>query len=441
MMILVMYFFLASSPKGNAMLVRKQNVQSYHRLNRKSRIWCMPASSAAKYPEREIDSRNDGWINNILLGRNGSDSLFQSANMVVGHFLSTTNQTSFPLRRLQRADMSNQLFEPLFGECDNQFTDNTSAMNDKPICMKSNRKRINLKLTVAYKGKDFCGWEDQRHHLYRKQPHSTVEQLSEQNQMPSVQGTLVDVLDPVFGKMASSATQQQHQMNHTSIKREKSLPLEIKVAGRTDAGVSAIAQICRIRTWRTDLPNEHPINEIESYVQDLVNNHAGNLGLGLRITKVQKVGDDFHPTFGAACRAYAYLIDLQHEESIESLMTTAIVPKLDGMLRCLEGRSLDYVAFSYGKVKTQTTVCTLIHARASLVECTASKKHTICIELVGDRFLRRMVRILVATALREACKEVEDSHALLNILEARDRAQAAFPAPPDGLIFVGAGYS
>jgi tRNA U38,U39,U40 pseudouridine synthase TruA len=70
--------------------------------------------------------------------------------------------------------------------------------------------------------------------------------------------------------------------------------------------------------------------------------------------------------------------------------------------------------------------------------------------LVGNRFLRRMIRILVATALREALlmsllQQQDDvdndnntKNRLVEILKSKDRRQAARPAPPQGLIFVGA---
>jgi tRNA pseudouridine(38-40) synthase len=277
--------------------------------------------------------------------------------------------------------------------------------------------------------------------MYRKhQSTSTpVEHSLDQNPLPSVQGTLVDVLDPVFGRLIGKHTTTFASSN---IERDQNtLPVEIKVSGRTDAGVSAIGQICRLRTWRTDLPNEQSIEEIEHYVKELVNKHVSELGAGLRVTNVQKVGDDFHPTFGATCRAYAYLIDLQNDDSTEQpRITRDTVTKLDGMLRALESQTLDYVAFSYGKVKTQTTNCTLLYARASLVECAVSKKEAICIELIGDRFLRRMVRILVATALREACADTAREDSLQQVIATRDRTICAPAAPPGGLIFVAAGY-
>jgi len=66
----------------------------------------------------------------------------------------------------------------------------------------------------------------------------------------------------------------------------------------------------------------------------------------------------------------------------------------------------------------------------------------ICIELVGSRFLRRMVRILTATAIREAIKSEEERN--VNILGEiclsgdRSRAARALPGPP--LCLAGVGY-
>jgi len=318
---------------------------------------------------------------------------------------------------------------------------------------------------------------------------------------------LADILDPVFGNKASSVRDDGNQTTNSkiSIKEQrtrkkfqqrsnakKHKPIEIKVAGRTDRGVSAIGQVCRIRTWREDIEN------IELYIRDFVNDEMkSKFGGGLAIRNVEKVGGDFHPSFGASCRSYVYLIDLEddaekNDEDSTNIddgsssklkrprITQNVVPKLNQMLQALEGKELDYYALSHGKIKTQTTLCTLYHARAAIVEydidtdvkdeegsladapeerggCAtkkSSRRKAICFELIGNRFLRRMVRLLVATALREAGKDlvVEDSRddddddnsceddALIKILLSKDRRLRSRAAPPDGLIFVGAEF-
>ena len=130
-------------------------------------------------------------------------------------------------------------------------------------------------------------------------------------------------------------------------------------------------------------------------------------------------------------------IDEERTALVESGETTrpaiprSIVPKLNRMLRTIEGKELDYYAFSHGKVKTQTTLCTLYHARAGIVEwmgdsedTTTTQKHqALCFELLGNHFLRRMVRILVATALREAYRDDSSEDALLKILSSKGESR------------------
>ena len=148
-----------------------------------------------------------------------------------------------------------------------------------------------------------------------------------------------------------------------------------------------------------------------------------------------------------------------NDGSSQGMLSSLSVPRMNALLQTLVNRELDYIAMSYGKVKSQTTLCTLFHARASIVELVGcsdgldydggslsllskTSRRAICIELVGNRFLRRMVRILVATVIREASRSsCVDEFALINIIFARDRNFAARPAPPDGLLFVGAEFT
>ena len=383
---------------------------------------------------------HDDWLDDVLIERSSAnteneESIFQTASLVVDYFMSSNSypSISFPLCRFfgdvdidgEQPQWTEQLFAPLFG-IDDTHEQTPSGIKPSTIkrTPKKGRRRANLKLTVAYRGLDFCGWEDQRHELY-SQTKSTKPVMGHPS-LPSVQGTLVDILDPILGDKA------------------RSKPIEIKVAGRTDRGVSAIGQVCRVRTWKE-------IDAIETHVKDLVNVDMIKNGVGLRIRDIECVGDDFHPSFGASCRAYAYLIDLEAEENVHKQQSNRpqvsldLISKLDRMLRTLEGKELDYFALSHGKVKTQTTMCTLYRASVGVVEWSGddaaqNKRKAICFELVGNRFLRRMVRILVATALREAHREDCCEDALLNILLSKDRKKRSRAAPPDGLIFICASF-
>jgi tRNA U38,U39,U40 pseudouridine synthase TruA len=80
-------------------------------------------------------------------------------------------------------------------------------------------------------------------------------------------------------------------------------------------------------------------------------------------------------------------------------------------------------------------------------ETTTESTRVMSIELTGGNFLRRMVCILVATALQLAVSGTAvgvNQHAndcqLIEVCAAQDRQRTAKAAPPGGLIFVGATF-
>lgn len=247
-------------------------------------------------------------------------------------------------------------------------------------------KHCHFLLRLAYRGSDFCGWQTQPNN----------------KELPSVQGTLNEWLMQLEGSKVNVA-----------------------VCGRTDAGVNALGQVARYRSRNRDLLPIDVLKHISSIPQK-----------GLKCLDVWPVARSFHPSFGAQARAYMYLLDVA---SIENHIVVAHC--LDQQLRSLEGHTLDYISLSYGRVKTQTTDCTIYHARARLVEDPTTGFEAIAVELVGDRFLRRMVRMLVENSIRIAVRlDDQSDDTLLHHIKSRDRTRSGNACPPDGLIFVGASF-
>jgi tRNA pseudouridine38-40 synthase len=308
-----------------------------------------------------------------------------------------------------------------------------------------------FRLDVCYVGPSFCGWQ-------RQPSQSNNPQVHQVPLLPSVQQEIEDTL---------AAALSQSKVN-------------VRVSGRTDAGVHAVGQVARVRVRDRSLTVTDIMKALE---KDGQTDSAASVdhGRGWRCWRVSSVSDKFHPTFDTHSRSYVYLMDAQAivnafasfngnattdsangNSSLDATtVTAALVNRLNDLLQPLQGRALDYVGMSYGKVKTETTACTLHHARAvHLVETsTTSRRHNssdsgssssmaIAIELTGDRFLRRMVRILVATAVVLAVDDdasVTSSNSnddnrdrLLQLVQAQDRRLTAKAAPPMGLVFVGA---
>ncbi|KAJ8451283.1 hypothetical protein Cgig2_014055 [Carnegiea gigantea] len=315
--------------------------------------------------------------------------------------------------------------------------------------------RATFKIVVSYHGEYFDGWQ--------KQPGlNTVQGLIERSI-----GTFVD------DKKA------QHL-------KDKGLPVEgmTAVAGRTDKGVTALNQVCSFYTWRKDVKVED--------VECAINMAAPGK---LRVVSVSQVSRAFHPNFCAKWRRYLYMFPLGEDNQLKQIdkqekknicfdmsrerhrkntaednrveetegfphgrdvidgakkPTSFSVAKVDLFLRNLEGKLLSYKMFARDTKASRNigppTECFLYHARATeaMLPCSSKSEadavRVMCVELVGNRFLRRMVRVLVATAVREAAAGSEDG-ILLKLVEATCRRATAPPAPPDGLCLVDVGYS
>ncbi|KAL6560109.1 hypothetical protein OROHE_006347 [Orobanche hederae] len=161
--------------------------------------------------------------------------------------------------------------------------------------------------------------------------------------------------------------------------KEKKLPIDgcVVVAGRTDKGVTAFQQVCSFYTWRTDVK----ALDIENAINDAA---PGKI----RVISVSQVS---HGNIGPPTECFVF-----HARAAEAHL---LCRKMDG-----------------------------------------TNTRTMCIELVANRFLRKMVRVLVATAIREAAAGAAED-ALLKLMDATCRRATAPPAPPDGLCLVDVGYT
>ncbi|CAI9099033.1 OLC1v1035791C1 [Oldenlandia corymbosa var. corymbosa] len=309
--------------------------------------------------------------------------------------------------------------------------------------------RVTFKILLSYHGSSFDGWQ--------KQPG-----------LNTVQG----IVERSLGKFVDEKKSQ--------LLKEKNLPLEgcAVVAGRTDKGVTAFQQVCSFYTWREDVKPQE--------IEEAINNAA--LGK-MKVISVAKVSREFHPNFSAKWRRYLYIFpfndgegehgshvekdsneyrkvcadwihnnytcvkDNGHNDDNEEMdagnkPTMFEVSKVDRLLRQLEGKLLSYKMFARDTKASRNTgpptECFVFHARAMVSALPFAQDGTstrvMCIELVANRFLRKMVRVLVATAVREAAAGAEDD-ALLKLMDSSCRRATAPPSPPDGLSLVDVGYT
>ncbi|KAJ7559512.1 hypothetical protein O6H91_04G088800 [Diphasiastrum complanatum] len=321
---------------------------------------------------------------------------------------------------LRFRERSSEGYTPTRGESTPSMPNNHESV--ARICSEKGRggkwERRTFRALLSYCGASFFGWQRQPGLL-------------------TVQGVLEKALGRfVDGKRARALSEEG-----------KDPEANISVAGRTDKGVHAVGQVCSFYTWMRDIQPweiEVAINAIEPHK--------------LRALHVEEVCRTFHPNFSAKWRRYVYLLPLSDDEA-EDYITgddgvlaeekKINVERANRMLCKLEGHNLSYAVFARDTQSSRSrgtaTMCTIFHARANVAELPLLKQnrtkraHVVCVEIVADRFLRKMVRVLVATAIREAAAGAADT-ALIMMTQSTCRRDSAPPAPALGLCLAEVGY-
>lgn len=191
--------------------------------------------------------------------------------------------------------------------------------------------------------------------------------------------------------------------------------VRIEAAGRTDAGVHATGQVIAF-TWRGDMPAEQLGRAIGALLPPDV-----------AIGPLVRVGLEFDPRRQATRRTYRYSIWTGPRRPLRRRFVYELDERLDAeamqdAARHLVGRH-DFSAF--GRVQ-HTAIRTLQEIRV------VRRGHLITIDVIGDAFLRQMVRSIVAALIRIGMGRAiaED---LVNELRSPGRAFAGAVAPAQGL--------
>ena len=241
-----------------------------------------------------------------------------------------------------------------------------------------------LKLTIAYDGTRFVGWQRQA-------------------EGESIQGLLEDALARLEGGAVT-----------------------MHGAGRTDAGVHALAQVGSVRVTFAHDP---------ATVLRALN---ATLPPEIRVTRVEDAAPEFHARFDARAKWYRYQIA---NVPVASPFTRAyawhIPEPLDrtamaGAAAALVGRH-DFCAFQSSGTDVHTTVRTL--TRSTWLD----ESGLLVYEVAGDGFLRHMVRAIVGT-LVEVGRGWRTAEQVAALLAGRSRAQAGATAPAHGLLLARVEY-
>jgi tRNA pseudouridine38-40 synthase len=239
------------------------------------------------------------------------------------------------------------------------------------------------KLTIEYDGTRYRGWQAQS------------------NTDRTVQGVLLRAVREVFGPDATAGG-----------------------AGRTDAGVHALAQVAHVKSRR-----KVPVGDIVRGVNDL-------LPHDVNVLSAEPAPPAFHARHDAVSRTYLYRIS-RRRTAFNKRFVWWVRDRLDSaaMARAallFAGRR-DFSSFCENPEGQQSTI--VVVERSAVVEDSQEIRYRV----EASHFLWKMVRRLLGTLVEVGRGSVSEED-VAKFLEGKTTAPASWTAPPSGLFLESVKY-
>jgi tRNA pseudouridine38-40 synthase len=248
----------------------------------------------------------------------------------------------------------------------------------------------NFKLTLAYDGHDFAGWQVQP-------------------DRPTIQGALVSAIEQLTG--------------------EKTLP---QGSGRTDAGVHALAQVASVA-----LESPIPAANLRAALNDI-------LPASIRVLDAEEAAPDFHARRSAKAKTYRYhlyrgqVCPPFRARYVHHYPYPLEEPRMIEAAAIIEGQH-DFTSFAAIDPEIKKEGLEVDNVRNIFSSQWQRAGDELRYTVRGSGFLHHMVRNLVGTFLLVGRGGL-NAQDLKRILEARTRSAAAATAPASGLFLVSVEY-
>jgi tRNA pseudouridine38-40 synthase len=249
----------------------------------------------------------------------------------------------------------------------------------------------NIKLTIAYDGTSFRGWQIQPG-------------------LPTIQGAIADA--------ASQITQEK---------------VFIQGASRTDAGVHALGQVAHFKT-QSALPTAEFQRALNALIPPAI-----------RIVAAEEVGPDFHARWQAQGKTYRYRIyrglvlppfdyrrALHYSGPLDESAMAAAAREFEG-----ERDFSSFAASSGSKDDDRERETVRVILSSEIIR--EPDRDEIVYVVRGRSFLRYMVRKIVGTLIEVGKGRLTPAD-IPQIFEARDRSRSGPTVPPEGLYLVSLEY-
>ena len=240
------------------------------------------------------------------------------------------------------------------------------------------------KITVEYDGTDLIGWQENR-------------------QGPSVQSILRDAIEKFCGARP-----------------------DIVAAGRTDAGVHALAMVAHF-----DLPDCPDANTVMRAMNFYLTNAP------VSVLDCEIVSDDFNARFSCVARHYKYIVlNRSAAPALDKNRVWWVPRKLNVAAMRTAAKKLvghhDFTSFRATQCQAKSPIKTLDVCKIT------SRGDLIVFEFSARSFLHHQVRNMVGTLVEIGLGKPYD---IDDVFAARSRSAAGPTAPASGLYFIRADYA
>lgn len=298
------------------------------------------------------------------------------------------------------------------------------------------------KLTIAYDGADFCGWQKQEPLApWAIANHAAAEGVEAATPPGDTRDLgagrkTVEVLPDRPGRVALRTVQHVLERAVREVVRE---PVEVLGSSRTDSGVHAHGQVAAFTCSGDEAPGAEPSTEkprfgwpLSRTTEKLRTAINGRLPEDCLVTHVEAVPHAFHPIADTIAKGYSYTY---HASRVRALFDRRFVhhvwePLDAGAMQDAAARLVgehDFAAFAaagHGRLSTIRRVLTC--------EVRRTAEDRIRLDISGTGFLWNMVRIIAGT-LADVGRGNMTPERVSEILRSGDRTQAGPTFPARGL--------
>ena len=251
----------------------------------------------------------------------------------------------------------------------------------------------NFKLEIEYAGTHYHGWQVQN---------SKKAKASYRNQQ-----TIQHVLEEVLKKILQE-------------------DIKLTVAGRTDSGVHALAQVANFKS-----SSRMPLEKLHWAINCL-------LPEDIKVTRIKNVGLDFNSRFSAKSKLYRYtILNRKYSSALLANRVYFFHYYLNVVLMRREAKVLlgrhNFTSFQATETRQRNPLRTIKQIKIS------QDKEMLNIDIQADSFLYNMVRNIVGTLLEIGRGKIPQG-SMIKILKARNRKLAGPTVPAKGLCLLKVKY-